>query len=361
MSSRFRYAAAGILLLLALGIHIYSLNAARVEWQYSMGFFPGFAATLRKVFGGFSTSIGDIVYGLFIVFLLYKLFRFFRWVFRKKRTKVKKDWPASAASFLIWLAGLYIIFNIFWGINYDRKGIAWQLGLDLVPYQVEDVKSLNAALVQKVNENRRMLPELHPAYASDKELFRQATSAYGEAAKQYPFLKYQPVSLKKSIWGWVGNYTGFTGYYNPFTGEAQVNTTVPGFLHPFVACHEVAHQLGYAKEMEANFVGFLAGRSSQNRLMLYSLYLDLFMYANRNLSFTDSLAARTLRNGLDTAVVNDLKTWKKFNLEHKSFAEPIVRFLYGTFLKSNGQPQGILSYDEVTAFLIAYRKKFGTL
>jgi hypothetical protein len=81
----------------------------------------------------------------------------------------------------------------------------------------------------------------------------------------------------------LGNYTGFTCYYNPFTGEAQLNTTIPRFLQPFIACHEVAHQLGYAKENEASFVGYLAAKGSGNALLQYSTYLDIFMHANRNL------------------------------------------------------------------------------
>ncbi len=47
---------------------------------------------------------------------------------------------------------------------------------------------------------------------------------------------------------------GVTGYLNPFTNEAQVNTTVPAFLQPFMTCHEIAHQLGFAPEEDANFV-----------------------------------------------------------------------------------------------------------
>ena len=89
------------------------------------------------------------------------------------------------------------------------------------------------------------------------------------------------------MWGWLGNYSGFTGYYNPFTGESQVNSTVPVFTIPYTACHEVAHQLGYAKEMEANFAGYLAASTSDDNFFRYSVYLDLFRYANRNLFLLD--------------------------------------------------------------------------
>lgn len=187
------------------------------------------------------------------------------------------------------------------------------------------------------------------------------SEVYNNASRLYPFLAYQPSSIKSSMWGWLGNYTGFTGYYNPFTAESQVNTTVPKFLHPFIACHEVAHQLGYAKEMEANFVGYLAAGNSGIPLFQYSVYLDLFIYANRNLYLADSASAKIYSGNLGPDVVLDIKEWREFNRRHQSIAEPVVRWIYGKYLQGNQQPEGVLSYDEVTGFMIAYYKKFGRI
>jgi len=39
--------------------------------------------------------------------------------------------------------------------------------------------------------------------------------------------------------------------------------------------------------------------------------------------------------------------------------EPVVRRLYGGYLKANRQPQGMRTYNEVIAWLIAYGKKNG--
>ena len=50
---------------------------------------------------------------------------------------------------------------------------------------------------------------------------------------------------------------GFSGYLNPFTNEAQVDILIPKYQLPTTASHEVAHQLGYAAENEANFIGIL--------------------------------------------------------------------------------------------------------
>ena len=209
-----------------------------------------------------------------------------------------------------------------------------------------------------MNTSKQVLVAGKTAYPTKKELFLKVEQAYSKAESRYPFLNYKPVSLKPSVWSWVGNYMGFTGYYNPFTGEAQVNTLVPNFLLPFTTCHEVAHQLGYAKENEANFVAYLAAMESTDTILHYSVYLDLFMYSNRNLFATDSVAAKSFREQLIPEVKDDLKEWKAFNKKYRNPVEPVFRWIYGVYLEQNQQPSGVFSYDEVTAFIIAYYNKY---
>src|SRR5678809_1786278 len=115
------------------------------------------------------------------------------------------------------------------------------------------------------------------------------------------------------MWGWLGNYAGFMGYYNPFTGEAQVNTTVPKFLQPYITTHEIAHQLGYSKENEANFVGYLAAISSPDPVFHYSTYFDLFLYANREVYFFDSVSSKNAREELNPFVKKDIEELIQFN------------------------------------------------
>ncbi len=195
-------------------------------------------------------------------------------------------------------------------------------------------------------------------YPPPDTVFKKVQDAYNTLGSMYPFLQYHTISLKPSIWGWLGNYTGFTGYYNPFTGEAQVNTTVPKFLLPYIACHEVGHQLGYAKENEANFVGYLAAAASNDTSFHYSVYLDLFIYSNRNLYRTDTSAARVYSKQLIPAVRADLIELKDFYRRHQNPIEPFIRWAYGKYLEGNEQPEGMLSYDEVTGYLISYYKKY---
>ncbi|MFZ1528483.1 MAG: DUF3810 domain-containing protein [Ferruginibacter sp.] len=351
-----------VLFTIAMVIHFYSYSKLRVEQGYSGQFFPAFGRALRSFSGKIPFSVGDLLYGilfLWLAWLLVKLLRFF--ASKRQRRQWKEQLTGTAWNVFIVLCSVYIIFNIFWGINYNRKGIAWQLGLKEEKYSIEDIKLLNCLLIDKVNASKKQLMEAKRNYPQNKQLFSMVEDAYANIAKTYPFLNYGPASIKPGIWKNIQSYTGITGYYNPFTGEAQLNTQVPKFVQPYTACHEVAHQLGYAKEMEANFVGYLAAAASTDTLLHYSVYFDLFLYANRNLFFADSATAKLYRKELLPQVVDDIKEWRDFNLKHQSFLEPIVRFVYGHFLRRNEQPQGLQSYDEVTGFLIAYYKKFGKL
>jgi hypothetical protein len=345
-----------VLVVIAVFVHVYANDSTRVENRYSTGIYPFLSRILRYIFGWLPFSVGDVLYGLVILWLIWKLIKGIKLIFKKQASW--RGFAGGLGGGLRILLVTYIIFNLFWGINYNRMGIASQLQLKMEKYTPEDLKMINGLLLEKVNASKEVLVNSNLTYPSKQQLFLKVQEAYMQAEKTYPFLKYQPVSLKPSIWSWLGNYMGFTGYYNPFTGEAQVNTLVPKFLQPFTTCHEVAHQLGYAKEMEANFVGYLSATASKDTLLLYSVYLDLFMYSNRNLFATDSAAANTYRKQLSPAVIADLKEWRAFNIKHRNPIEPIFRWIYGKYLEGNQQPQGVLSYDEVTGFIIAYYKKY---
>lgn len=349
----------GVLLVLAILIRLYSASPVRVEGGYSTGWYGGIVAVLRLLFGWLPFSIGDLLYGLAAIWVLWKLVKIIKFAVQRKAT-----WDGFVRVLLkiiTIILLLYIFFNGLWGINYNRKGIAYQLGLQMDKYSLDDLKNINGVLINKVNAAKQSLINSKTVYPSSQQLFDKVKANYEHIDSLYPFLKYSHQSLKSSMWGWLGNYVGFTGYYNPFTGEAQVNTTVPKFLQPYTACHEVAHQLGYAKEMEANFVGYLAASNSTDTLFQYSVYLDVFLYSNRNLRNSDSTSAKYYSQQLLPEIKNDLLEWRVFNRKHRNPVEPVIRWMYGKYLESNQQPQGVLSYDEVTSFLIAYYKKFGKI
>ena len=340
-------------------IKLFSLNPNIVEHFYSADFYNFFSHVFRFLFGWLPFSIGDILYFFAGCWVFWKLIKNCRQFFREQLS-----WNLFATKLfkLIFLfAIIYIVFNILWGLNYNRKGIAWQLTISAVDYDSANLKEIQQLLLKKVNETKQTLINKNFIYPDKNNLFERAKKCYQQTAMVYPFFHYKTLSVKSSLYGLLGDYLGFTGYYNPFTGEAQVNTTVPKFLLPYISLHEMGHQIGYAKEDEANFAGYLAAANGHDTLFQYSAYLDLFVYANREIFYFDSLASKNAIMQLIPEVRADLREWKHFNEQYTSFIEPAVSWLYGKYLLANQQPKGLRSYNEVIATLIAYYKKYGKI
>lgn len=348
-----------ICLLLAIIIKLFAQNRAWVEAFYSKKIYHTISILLRCFFGWIPFSIGDVLYFAAGLWLFVKIIKNTLLFFKRRFTKTiffSKLWKL----FLLFIS-IYIVFNIFWGLNYNRKEVGTNLNLPQIKYDTNSIILLQDILLKKVNENKQYLLNRNTGYPSNNDLFCRAEICYDNAAKMYSFIQYQKHSVKSSLYGSLGNYLGFTGYYNPFSGEAQVNTTVPKFLLPYITTHEIAHQLGFAKEDEANFVGYLAAVNSGDTLFSYSAYLDLFIYANREVYYFDSLLSKNAATKLIPEVKADLAEWRQFNEAHTSFMEPAITWLYGKYLQINQQPEGMRSYNEVIAMLMAYYKKFGRI
>ncbi len=346
-------------LLLILIIKIVTSDKLWVERFYSNGIYIDFSKIMRVLFGWIPFSLGDILYFLAACWLAWKLLSNLISLIKRKITR--KLAFNKLLKLLLLFAFIYVVFYLFWGINYDRKGIAYQLQLTPQQYDASDLLTLQHLLLKKVNYTKAVLTKNHEKYPSTGQLIQRAKRSYGFAEKKFPFLEYKVISVKSSLYGTLGDYLGFTGYYNPFTGEAQINTTVPEMLQPYIATHEMAHQLGYAKENEANFVGYLAAVNSPDTLFHYSTYLDLFLYTNREVYYFDSTASNKAFNELSSNVKKDLMVLKKFDLDHQSIFEPLINWMYGNYLKLNNQPKGLHSYNAVVGMLIAYYKKYGKI
>lgn len=347
------------LILLITAIKIFSSNPLWVEHFYSVALYAHVAKALRILFGWIPFSFGDILYFLAFCWIAWKIFKSLGLIF-KKQLSLRGSFR-KVLNVLFLLGVIYIMFYAFWGLNYDRKGIAFQLQLEPDFYDTTDLFAVQNILLQKVNAAKSAVIKEEKNYPSTAALIDAAKKSYEAADKKYPFLKYEVTSVKSSLYGSIGNYLGFTGYYNPFTGEAQINTTVPQVLRPYIATHEIAHQLGYAKENAANFVGYLAAVSSPDILFHYSAYLELFLYTNREIYYFDSSASDKNFDRLSPEVKKDILELRAFNEAHQSFVEPVISWLYGNYLKLNNQPKGLHTYNAVVGMLIAYYKKYGEI
>jgi hypothetical protein len=346
-----------ILVGLSIVIKLFSFFPDAVERYYATGIYPFIASVQRILFGWLPFSIGDLLYGAVAAWLLYKLYVTTKKIVKRQTTR--EFWWNGIRQFGFAILLVYVSFNLLWGLNYNRRGVAYQLGLKVERYSKEDLVVLMQEIVERMNALDSAAHLNRPLLQRKKNLFEGATTAYAQLALREADFKYSFRSVKPSLYSYLGNYLGYTGYYNPFSGEAQVNTTVPLFVQPFTTCHEIGHQLGYAKENEANFAGYLSARSSTNASFRYSVYFDLYAYSRFYLFAQDSVTAHVLDRQLHPGIKKDYRDLKEFVKKYRNPIEVIIDKLYGQYLIVNNQPSGKLSYNEVVAWLVAYYKKFG--
>jgi hypothetical protein len=336
-----------LVILLTILIKWASWYPGWVERNYTYGIYPVIARVQRWLMGWVPFSLGDLFYAFLILLVFYQLFRLIKILYRKQFTR--KYFVNGLQQAIFFILFVYVLFNLLWGLNYNRLGISAQLQLKVQRYSAADLNTLTFTLQKKLNHYATSVTEAQrDSFNRKSRLFDLAAKAYDHVGNQYHFLKYERPSVKPSLFSYFGNYLGFQGYYNPFSGEAQVNTTIPRFLEPFVATHEIAHQLGYGKENEANFVGFLACRTSESPALKYSVYFDMYSYAIGEVFRRDTTTARIFQQKLHD-----------FYKRHKNPVEPVIMWFYGHYLKANNQPAGKQTYNEVVAWLIAYYKKYG--
>lgn len=346
-----------VMAVLGVAIKVFSCFPEAVEHYYSNGIFPVISTTQRFIFGWMPTSIGDIFYLSAFLLLVRNAVLFFKAVLAGRMTKQGMQRSLKRVALICLI--VYVAFNILWGLNYNRMPMEQLMGLQVQEYSTRNLQAVVSKLISRLN-GFDSTERLNRFRNSGKEtIIRKAVDTYVEIAKQYPALRYTYPSVKPSLYSYAGNYLGFTGYYNPFSGEAQANNTVPEFVQPFTTCHEIGHQLGFAKENEANFAGFLAARASPHQAFQYSAYFDMYVYAIRELYERDSSGARRMQRQLNLAVRLDLITVRQFYHRYDSPLSPMIWTLYGRFLKANEQPEGLRSYNEVVAMLLAFYKKYG--
>jgi hypothetical protein len=322
-----------------------------VESYYAKVFYPLVCRILHPVFNLFSFSVGDVLYVLIIIFSAYTLFRLIRLLVKKQ---FKNAGMLALGGLLCFQSGV-LIFYLFWGMNYFRLPAGERLKLSDTSCTTADLKAVTAIMIDSANSCRALLTP-GDLTQTNKIIFKTAIAAVSKlSADSINFRTYFP-DVKSSLLTPLLNYIGTSGYYNPFTGEAQINAQMPVFNRPVVACHEMSHQMGYGAEDEADFAGFLAGIGSHDKLLRYSAYhlaVDEFM---RAVYFRDSLANKTLKLRVSKAVHQDFVEERQYWQHYQSRLEVVSGLFYDKFLKVNNQPQGLATYNRMILLIMAKYK-----
>ncbi|MDO3640585.1 DUF3810 domain-containing protein [Mucilaginibacter sp. L3T2-6] len=336
---------------LAAAIYLLILFAGypqAVECYFSEGAYPIISTVLHPVLNIFPFSVGDIIYILAIGHLAYALIIFIKRL-------LKKDFLTAGFRVLKLIIKVQIailVFYLFWGMNYFRPPAGERLNLRDTSYTTDKLKAVTAMLIDSANATRARLT-VHDMKQENDSIYKTAIRAVCKlSSDSVGFRTYHP-DIKSSLLTPLLNFIGTSGYFNPFTGEAQINYQMPVFNRPVVACHEMSHQMGYGPEDEADFAGFLAGINSNDKLLRYSAYhmaVDEFMHA---LYYRDSLENKKLRPRVSKAVHQDFVDERKYWMTYQGKLNVITGIFYDHYLKVNNQPQGLDTYNRMILLVMA--------
>lgn len=218
--------------------------------------------------------------------------------------------PMLAAGLVIWLvilikklmtkgAGIYlyrsyrnlmivliagaVLFQAMHGFNYRRTHVSKELELnteDELTYEdyLEALKWAYSGMI----EARSHLGEDYNGVAHMRGSFENsaayACSLLNAFSDKYDiplsrnYVRAKPVSLSH-YW----SYTYIVGVYDPFLGEANINTDYLNITeYPITICHELCHTKGYASETDCNLLAALACCSSSRADFRYCGFYEIF-------------------------------------------------------------------------------------
>lgn len=320
-----------------------------VETYYSDGLYQFTSKALRYAFGWLPFSVGDIFYTIAGIYII-------RWLFinRKRIIKDTKNWAIDIFSTV---SLVYFAFHLFWGMNYYRLPLHKAVELEN-KYTTEELIIVTKKLIEASNTIHNNISQndtlkIEMPY-NKKELLSKITNGYNTLEQKFPHLKYNPKSIKLSIYSLPLTYMGFSGYLNPFTNEAQIDGIIPLYKYPTTSCHEVAHQIGYAAENEANFIGCLAAIHNEDIYFKYSGNIFALRHCLNEIYRRDEGCYEELIEYINKGILKNYQESYNFWMSYQNPLEPIFKSTFNSFLKANNQEKGIESYSYAVALFVNY-------
>ena len=342
---RNRLAAAVILLALSVGLMVISARQPGFAQWYSVYIYPLAVTTLGRISGWLPFSVSEI--GIYILLLAF-LATLVRMILARSRTAAAR-WLSGV---LLAVGILAFLYTACCGINYHRRSFSAEEGIVTYDYNADALREICIWLTDEVNERAdRVSRDDDGVMELNAPEQSGAVEAMRRLAEEFPSLEGYYPRPKELIVSEILSYQGLTGIYLPFTVEANYNGDMTAYNKPFTACHELSHLRGFMQEQEANFIAFLACISSGRPDFQYSGYLSGWVYCMNALYRADYESWQAL---LDEEAEPDLSSNNAFWDRYEGMISETSERINDTYLKVNGQSDGVQSYDRMVDLIVAY-------
>lgn len=277
------------------------------------------------------------------------------WICGKKSGNYGQEVLRWSSGLFLTAAILFFLYVVNCGVNYHRSSFSEKEGMYPEPYSAEELGEVCNWLTEEVNARAdEVSRDAQGLLTLDRQKEAQAVQAMKGLAEQYESMKGGYPLPKKLMVSELLSYQSLTGVYSPFTVEANYNGDMTACNIPFTMCHELSHLRGFMQEEEANFIAFLACSGAEEVEFQYSGYLMAWLYSANALYRMDQTLWMEMRARLDQAAEADLTANSQFWDSYEGVVSEIADKVNDTYLKVNGQVDGVKSYDRMVDLLVVY-------
>lgn len=282
------------------------------------------------------------------------------------RSRRKKKTAGRMFRFCGWfVAAAFSMYMLMHGFNFYRYTVAENLDLDMGAKTPEQLLAVCIDLADRASAEREGLEEDEAGVMRLKEGIEfnlsRAKEYISPVLHSYDIFGINAVRPKGVMLSHYWSYTGITGMYFPFFAEANINIDTVDFSIPYTVCHEIAHTYGFAREDEANFLGYLLSTGSTSAEFRYSGYASAYILcANALYSYDKELwetAYHHVSDGMRRDFAAQNAYWKQFEGEVMDVSSAVN----DGFLKAQDQEDGVLSYNRAVALIMAQYEKDGLI
>ena len=276
----------------------------------------------------------------------------------KKREKRLRWLWRRVSLMLAVLLTLYLLLCLLLGASYRAEGFREKSGIWGRPTELESLYKTTLRFAEGLAATADTVPRNEAGeFAADMDgYFAQAPNIYRGAEALFPFLAMKDTEPKRVFFSRLMSVFNYTGFYFPYTGEANINIDPAPCLIPSTIAHEMAHQRGVASEQEANFVAVLACLESGDPVYTYSGWLFGFVHLANALYKYAPDTYFAIADALPEGVKADLRANNAYWAQFETKAAKVSEKVYDTMLKSYGQELGVQSYGAVVDMLIAWEQ-----
>lgn len=303
---------------------------------------------IHSITSGVTIPMGEIFYGLFIIFILFVFIQ----CIRSQSYRYSLNLCFKVFTYiLLW-------YNSVWGFMYYKENYIVEKQ-EINPEILKELycEALEQAIYHRESFNASHQPIKFKVSTNDI-LSEFGTKQYAiqheKWIKNYHFIE-QPI-VKLSFISSLMNHLGILGYYNPFSIESNINRNNTDLKHAYTINHELAHQMGFSSENEANFIAYYLSHQSKFSEVVYAANYKLMFSILSALSLADPLFVEFQLNQLPESIQNDRKGEIKYYQQFEGKTSEVFSEMNNQFLKANNQ-EGIITYSKYIDLVYYYKTK----